>query len=158
MNVRSMTDASPRSWRSVVPLLALLTVVVAGCSEVGTSTLTFWDLIWSMVAFFFWFAFIWIFISLFADIIRRDDLSGPSKALWILLLVVLPFIGALIYIATRPKVTPQDVRLMAQTEAATKAAASVSTADEIEKLQQLRATGAISEPEYEVLKQRALAH
>jgi hypothetical protein len=47
-----------------------------------------------MLAFFFWFAFIWMFVSLFADILRRDDLSGWGKAGWILLIVVLPFLGS----------------------------------------------------------------
>lgn len=158
MNARSMTVAAPRVRRPVVPLLALVAVLVAGCAQVGTSTLTFWDVFWSMIVFFFWFMFIWIFISLFADIIRRDDLSGGWKAIWVLVLVILPFLGALIYIVTRPKVTAQDVRLMAQSEAATRAAASVSTADELEKLQQLRERGAISEPEFQALKSRALAH
>jgi len=143
--------------RTVVPLLSLLALAVAGCAQVGTSNLTFWDVVWAMVVFFFWFTFIWIFIALFADIFRRDDLSGWAKAGWILLLVILPFIGALIYIIARPKVTAQDVRLMTESEAAATAAASVSTADELAKLQQLRAAGAISEPEYEALKQRALA-
>jgi predicted membrane channel-forming protein YqfA (hemolysin III family) len=110
-----------------------------------------------MVAFFFWFAFIWIFISLFADIFRRNDLSGGMKALWVLVLVVLPFIGALIYIATRPKVTAQDVQLMTQADAAATAAASVTSADQIAKLEQLRATGAITDPEFQTLKQRAIS-
>jgi predicted membrane channel-forming protein YqfA (hemolysin III family) len=137
-------------------LLALLTVVVAGCAQVGTQALTFWDVVFSMIAFFFWFMFIWIFISLFGDIFRRNDLSGGMKAVWILVLVVLPFLGALIYIIARPKVTAQDVALMTQAEAASKAAASVSTADQLEKLAQLKASGVITEPEYEALKQKAI--
>jgi len=116
----------------------------------------FWDVIFSMIAFFFWFMFIWIFISLFGDIFRRNDLSGGMKAFWIFLLVILPFLGALIYIIARPKVTPQDVQLMAQQEAAYKAAASVSPADEIAKLEQLKASGAITQPEYDALKKKAL--
>ena len=105
-----------------------------------------------MVIFFFWFMAIWIFISLFADIFRREDLSGGWKALWILVLFIVPFLGALIYIIARPKATPQDVRMMAQAEAASKAAGGVSTADELAKLAQLRDAGTISVPEYEKLK------
>jgi hypothetical protein len=75
---------------------------VAGCAQVGGPTLTFWDVIFSMVAFFFWFMLIWIFISIFADIFRRHDLSGLAKAGWIIVIVILPFIGALIYIVMRP--------------------------------------------------------
>ena len=46
----------------------------------------FGELIWTMVAFFFWFMLIWMFIHVFADIFRRDDLSGGAKAGWILLI------------------------------------------------------------------------
>ena len=99
---------------------------------------------------------IWIFIGLFADIFRRNDLSGVAKAGWLLLLIILPFLGALIYIAMRPKVTAQDVELMTRAEAGQKAAASVSVADQIAKLQELKAAGAITEPEYEALKKKAM--
>ena len=99
---------------------------------------------------------IWIFISIFADIFRRNDLSGGWKAIWILVIFIIPFFGALIYIVTRPKVTAQDVQLMTQADAAQKAAASVSTADQIEKLNQLKESGAITVPEYEQLKKKAM--
>jgi hypothetical protein len=110
-----------------------------------------------MLVFFFWFMAIWIFISIFGDIFRRNDLSGGSKAGWILALFVLPLLGALIYMAARPKVTAQDVQLMAQADAANQAAAGVSTADEIAKAQQLKDAGAISAAEFDVLKAKALA-
>ena len=63
----------------------------------------------------------------------------------------------MIYIIARPKVTAQDVQLMAQAEAASKAAAGVSTADEIAKAQQLKDAGAITAEEFEALKKKALA-
>jgi hypothetical protein len=91
--------------RPTVPLLGTLALVVAGCAQVGGPTLTFWDVIFSLVAFFFWFMLIWIFISVFADIFRRHDLSGLAKAGWVILIVILPFIGALIYIVMRPSDT-----------------------------------------------------
>jgi uncharacterized membrane protein len=140
-----------------LPLLALLAVVLAGCNQVGGQSMTFWDVIWSMVFFFFWFTFIWIFIALFSDIFRRDDLTGMSKALWLLLLIVLPFLGSLIYIIVRPKVTAGDVRRMTQMEAGVKAASAVSSTDQIAKLQELRAAGAITEAEFEKLKAETLA-
>jgi Phospholipase_D-nuclease N-terminal len=88
--------------RPIVPLLAILALVVAGCAQVGGPSFTFWDVIFSLVALFFWFMLIWIFISVFADIFRRQDLSGLAKAGWVILIVILPFIGALIYIVMRP--------------------------------------------------------
>ena len=89
------TIASPRRLigRPVPLLLAGLTVVLAGCSQVSSASFTFWDAIWSMIAFFFWFMLISILIALFGDIFRRNDLSGGMKAVWLLLLVFLPFLG-----------------------------------------------------------------
>jgi hypothetical protein len=115
------------------------------------------DILLTTVVFFFWVMAIWIFISIFGDIFRRDDLSGVAKAGWIFLIFILPFLGCLIYIVARPKVTAQDVKLMAQAEAANKAVAGVSTADELTKLQQLKDAGAITAAEFDTLKAKALA-
>ncbi len=153
---RTMSARAP-GHRSLALLAAGATLLIAGCAQVGTSALTFWDVVWSMIAFFFWFMFIWIFISLFGDIFRRNDISGMAKAGWILLLVLLPFLGALIYIAMRPKVTAQDVQTMARAEAGQKAVAGVTTADELAKLQQLKDAGAITAEEFETLKKKTLA-
>ena len=71
------------------------------------------DVLWAMLVFFFWFMAIWIFISIFGDIFRRDDLSGWGKGGWIFLIFVLPFLGALIYMIARPRMTEQDRRLAA---------------------------------------------
>ena len=88
------------------------------------ATLTFWDVVWGMVFFFFWFMAIWIFINIFADIFRRDDMTGASKVIWLIVLIFLPFLGALIYLLMRPKVTAQDVSLMAKAEVGQKAVAA----------------------------------
>ena len=143
--------------RPTAPILATLAILLAACNEVGSASLTFWDVIFATIALFFWFMFIWIFIALFGDIFRRDDLSGGAKAGWIFLLVILPFLGSLIYMIARPKVTAQDVRQMAQADAAIQAAAAVSPADEIAKLTQLRSAGAITDEEFATLKQKALS-
>ena len=117
---------------------------------------TFLDVFWYSILFFFWIMAIWIFISLIADVIRRDDLSGWGKAAWLIFMVILPFIGCLTYIIVRPKVTAQDVRMATQAEAAQRAAAGVSTADELAKLNELRSQGVINDTEYEDLKKKAL--
>ena len=65
-----------------------------------------WNLgsvLWAMLYFFFIFMLIWVFIMVFADIFRRHDIHGGAKAGWILLIVILPFLGALIYIIARPQ-------------------------------------------------------
>jgi Short C-terminal domain/Phospholipase_D-nuclease N-terminal len=117
---------------------------------------TFGDVLWAMVAFFFWFLFIWMFIAVFGDIFRRDDLSGWGKAGWIALICVLPFLGILIYMIARPKMTEQDRRMMAEAEEQRRRLEGYSAAEEIEKLSRLRDSGEISAQEYEKLKARAL--
>lgn len=119
--------------------------------------MNFTEWVLAMILFFFWIMAIWIFISIFMDIFRRNDMQGGMKALWIFVIFILPFLGCLIYIIARPKVTAQDVQLMTQAEAAAGAASSVSTADELTKLAQLRDAGAITIPEYESLKAKLLA-
>jgi uncharacterized membrane protein len=117
---------------------------------------SFGDFLWTMIAFFFWFMFIWIFITVFADIFRRNDIHGGAKAGWIILIVILPFIGILIYMIARPKMTAQDKEMMEQAQAVQDRVEGYSAADEIAKLTKLRDAGTISAEEYEELKRRAM--
>jgi len=154
----SATTLKSARWRSLALIIAAVSVFAAACADVGKQgQIGFWDIVFSMIIFFFWFMFIWIFITIFADIFRRNDLSGGMKAVWIVVLVILPFLGALIYMIARPKATAQDVQMMAQAEAAQKAVAGVSTADELAKLQQLKDSGTISAEQFEDLKKKLLA-
>ena len=118
---------------------------------------SFGNVLWSMFVFFFWVMFIWMFIAIFGDIFRRDDLSGWGKAGWIFLIFVLPFLGILIYMIARPKMTEQDKRMIAQAQEQQRRLSGFSPADEISKLSVLRDEGKISPQEFETLKQRALA-
>jgi hypothetical protein len=117
---------------------------------------TFGTVIWSMIVFFFWFIFIWMFISVFSDIFRRDDLSGWGKAGWIFLIVILPFLGILIYMIVRPKMTAQDKRLMTEAQERDRRMAGYSPADELAKLAKLRDENKISPQEYEELKRKVM--
>lgn len=127
--------------------------------EVCNVIATEWNLgsvLWAMLVFFFWFMAIWIFITIFADIFRRRDLSGWGKAGWIFLLFWIPFIGALIYLIARPKMTEQDKEEMEKMSEAQRRIQGYSAADEIAKLAKLRDDGKISAEEYEELKRKAL--
>lgn len=148
---------SRRGPRPAWLLLLALPLLLTACNQVGGASLTFWDVVWGMVFFFFWFMAIWIFINIFADIFRRDDMTGASKVIWLIVLIILPFLGALIYLLMRPKVTAQDVSMMAKAEVAQKAVAGVSTADELTKLKQLKDAGVISDTEYESLKAKLVS-
>jgi hypothetical protein len=114
------------------------------------------DVLWAMLVFFFWFMAIWIFIGVFADIFRRRDLSGWGKAGWVLLIFIVPFLGALIYLIARPRMTAQDREDMERMQEAQRRLSGYSPADEIEKLAALRDQGKISAEEYEDLKRKAL--
>ena len=120
------------------------------------SPLDLGDVLWFMLAFFFWFMVIWIFIAVFGDIFRRDDLSGWAKAGWIVLIFLVPFLGALIYVIARPEVTDQDRRLARAALERDRRVSGYSAADEVAKLAGLRDAGQLTAEEYETLKRQAM--
>ena len=110
----------------------------------------------SMIYFFFIFMLIWMFIGVFADIFRRNDIHGGAKALWILLIFVIPLIVILIYMIARPKMTEQDKEMIESAQEAQRRAQGYSAADEVAKLAKLRDEGKITAEEYEEQKKRAM--
>ena len=119
--------------------------------------MSFLEFIWYAIVLYFWFMFIWIFISIVGDIFRRNDISGWAKAGWLFLLVVLPFLGALIYMITRPKMTEQDKELIAEAQEKHRRLAGQSPAEEIAKAAELKEKGVLTEEEFAEIKRRALA-
>lgn len=117
---------------------------------------TFGSVLWAMVVFFFWFMLIWMFIGVFADIFRRDDLSGWGKAGWLLLIFIVPLLGILIYLIARPKMTAQDKEMMAAMQERERRVSGYSAADEVAKLAKLRDEGKITAEEYEQMKRQAM--
>ena len=113
------------------------------------------SVLWTMLVLFFWVMAIWIFIAIFSDIFRRNDLSGWAKAGWIFLIFIVPFLGALIYIIARPKMTAQDKEMIEQAQEVQRRVSGYSPADEIAKLAALRDKGEISADEYNELKRKA---
>ena len=114
------------------------------------------NVLWAMLVFFFWIMAIWIFIAIFSDIFRRRDLSGWAKGGWIFLIFILPFLGALIYMIARPKMTEQDRQMMMEAQEQQRRAQGYSAADEVAKLAKLRDEGKISAEEYDSLKSKAM--
>ena len=114
----------------------------------------FGDILLTTLAIFLWAALIWMFIGVFADIFRRSDLSGLAKAGWILLIVILPFLGVLIYVIARPAVVDMD---LPPARARGAQLSQLSAADEIEKARLLLTSGAITPAEFETIKEQALA-
>lgn len=100
---------------------------------------------------------IMMFIQVFADIFRRENLSGWGKAGWIFLIFVMPFLGILVYMIARPKNTEQDQRLMSEAMATQARLSGGSAVDDIAKAQDLLDKGAITQAEFDALKAKALA-
>jgi hypothetical protein len=115
------------------------------------------EFIWYMFIFYLFFMVIWMFIQVFADIFRRENLSGWGKAGWILLIFIVPFLGLLIYMIARPKNTEQDQRMMAEAQAAQARMTGGSAVDDIAKAQALLDKGAITQAEFDSIKAKALA-
>jgi general stress protein CsbA len=123
----------------------------------------FLDILWTMVLFFCWVAWIWVLVMIVADLFRRHDTSGWIKALWIIVLIVLPFIGVLIYlIANGSGMAERNVKQAQASQAqfadyVQSVATTGGPAAEIEKAKALLDSGAIDQSEFDALKAKALA-
>jgi hypothetical protein len=117
---------------------------------------------WYMLVFFAFVIWIWLLITVFADLFRRHDTSGFAKALWIIFIIIAPYLGVLIYIiAEHQGMADRNVKQMqAQKEAADEyirsTAAATDPAEQIAKGKQLLDSGAITQAEYDDLKKKAL--
>jgi len=123
----------------------------------------FLNILWSMIIFFLWVAWIWVLILILSDVFRRHDLSGWGKAGWTFFLIVLPFLGALIYLIAdsdgMAERRAQDVKgQQAQMDDYVRSVAgSGGPAAEIDKAKQLLDSGAITQAEFDSIKAKALA-
>lgn len=117
----------------------------------------FGDILLTMFALFFWATFVWMFIGVFADIFRRSDLSGIAKAGWVALIVLLPFLGVLLYLVGRPATADRDLPALPQGNQPEHRTPAYSAADEIAKASRLQQEGVITTDEFAALKERALA-
>ena len=109
-------------------------------------------------AVFIFILWLWLFITTASDLFRRRDISGFGKVLWIILLIVLPYIGIFAYILTQGGGVAERKREQArQARDELRQAAGYSVADEITKLEQLRTKNSISDEEYRRLRERLVA-
>ena len=122
----------------------------------------FLDVLWTLIVIFAWVIWFWLLIVVFSDVFRRRDISGWGKAAWIIFVIVLPYIGVLVYLIAQHQGMAD--RNMEQAQAAQTqfddyvkgVASSSGPAGEIEKAKQLLDSGAISQAEYDSLKAKAL--
>jgi type VI protein secretion system component VasK len=126
-------------------------------AEFGTG-----QVLWSFVWFFFFFIWIWLLIVVFGDIFRSKDLSGLAKALWVIFVIVLPYLGVFVYLIARGHKMQEHAVESAQAQDAAarqyvqSVVATSSPADQIARLAELKASGAITEEEFQAGKAKAL--
>ena len=120
----------------------------------------FLDVFWTMILFFAWLAWLWIVVTVITDLLRRNDIGGWGKAGWIAFVIVLPFLGVLVYlIAQHDGMRERSVRQVEEQRAAfdtyVREAAGGSAA-EIAKANELLDSGSITREEYDKIKAKAL--
>ena len=141
-----------KRWFVLLLLMGILLLSLTGCGNTwGTGSV-----IWTMCVFFFWMIYIWMFISIFGDILRRNDIGGGKKAMWIIFVIFLPLLGILM-LPDRPA---EDDRAGQADDGAGPGeqhrAAGYSSAEEIAKAQALKDSGAITDAEFQELKRKAM--
>jgi hypothetical protein len=122
----------------------------------------FLDVLWTMLIFFAWVIWFWLLITVFADLFRRHDVGGGAKVLWVIFVIVLPFLGVFVYLISQSKgMAERSQKQMkaqqAHTDAYIREVASGGAASEIEKAKQLLDAGTITQAEFDAIKAKALA-
>jgi predicted PurR-regulated permease PerM len=124
----------------------------------------FLDILWDILIVFAWLIFIWIAITVLIDVFRRHDISGWAKAAWVVFVVILPWIGVLVYLIVnhngmneRRVKDAQNAQAQFDDYVRKTAGNGGGAAAEIEKAKQLLDSGAITQEEFDSLKAKALA-
>lgn len=125
----------------------------------------FLDILWSMIIFFAWVVWIWMMILILGDVFRRRDSSGWAKAGWVVFMLVLPFLGVLVYLIVNHDGMAERSAKAAQSQKeqfddyvrSVGGGGGGGAASEIDKAKQLLDSGAITPDEFATLKAKALA-
>ena len=127
--------------------------------------INFADILWSMIAFFFFVIILLMIFQIVGDIFRSDDLSGVTKAIWCIAIIIVPWLAIFIYLISRGsgmtdraiKANQKAQEQFASYAASVAPASSASPTDQIASAKGLLDSGAISPEEFERLKAAALA-
>ncbi|MGD0391335.1 MAG: SHOCT domain-containing protein [Acidimicrobiales bacterium] len=121
------------------------------------------DFLWTLVEIFLFVIWIWLAVMVFVDIFRSHDMGGVAKALWVLFIVILPFIGILVYLIARgggmhERAANQAAREQKAFDSYVRqAAGSSGSADELAKLAELKDKGVITDAEFDAQKAKILS-
>ena len=127
------------------------------------SSYPFLSVMWTLLVIFAWVIWFWLLITVFMDLFRRHDCSGWAKAGWIIFVIVLPFLGVLIYLIAESKGIAERTQAQAQQsqeqfdDYVKTVAAQSDPAEQIAKAKSLLDSGAITQAEFDSLKAKALA-
>jgi hypothetical protein len=127
------------------------------------SSYPFLDVLWTMFIFFLWIIWFWLLFTVFIDVFRRHDIGGGKKALWLIFVIILPFLGVFIYIIVENDGMTQRNLDRAKAQQAQldsyvrETAGSGGAANEIANAKQLLDQGTITQAEFDAIKQKALA-
>ena len=127
-----------------------------------TSYPPFFSVLWTMAVFFAWIIWFWLLITVFSDLFRRHDIGGGTKVLWMIFVIIVPYLGVFIYlIANHDSMTERAAKQQQaeqqQIDERIRSVAPSTPAADIEKAKQLLDSGAITQAEYDSLKAKALA-
>jgi hypothetical protein len=117
---------------------------------------------WTMLLFFMWAIWLILLFRVIGDVFRSQDMGGVAKALWLIFVILFPFLGVLIYVIVRGhSMSQRDLeRMKAQQESfdsyVRQTAGASSSADELAKLADLRDRGVITDAEFQAQKAKAL--
>ncbi len=132
-------------------------------SKVLLQEYPFLSVMWTLLVIFAWVIWFWLLIVIFADLFRRPDVSGWGKAAWVVFLIVLPFLGVLVYLISQSTGMTERRSKDAQTAQAQfdqyvrSVGASGSPASQIGKAKELLDTGSITQQEFDEIKRRTIA-
>jgi hypothetical protein len=123
--------------------------------------LPFLEVLWTMIIFFAWVIYIWIAITVLMDVFRRHDIGGWTKAFWVVFVIVLPFLGILMYLITQHQgMAERNVKEARAQKAAFDdyvREATGGSAGEIAKAKELLDAGTITQAEFDQIKAKALS-
>ena len=126
------------------------------------SSYPFLDVLWTMFIFFLWVIWFWLLFTVFIDVFRRHDIHGGKKTLWLIFVIILPFLGVFIYIITQNDGMTQRNIERAQAQRAqldnyVRETAGGGAAAEIANAKELLDQGTITQAEFDAIKAKALA-
>ena len=118
---------------------------------------TFTNFLLDVLAIFVFVLWFWLLITVIGDLFRRGDVSGLDKALWVILLILVPYLGVFVYLISQSRgMAERNSQRAQQAREELRHVVGFSAADEIEKLERLKNSGMISNEEYSRLRARVV--